>query len=233
MTLNNNINKNTRKSKLYIKTISNSKTKSNITYKNNLSIQQNINTIPTTNIKKLIPSKKSKIRIHKKSLSMSNIQLIENNSYTNSALSHEKSPSELRTPKTILEDSFIKKNKENTKVKIAKTKKIQKKKFIKNSHNMKSSKNINSKLRLNKQNLFGFIPSMQQSVLVKKNKILNSNNKNRSNYEEKIEPIHQQKKIYIKKFKKNNEKDNIKDIIKIEIYIKMKLKKWKNIFQIK
>ena len=64
---------------------------------------------------------------------------------------------------------------------------------------MKSSKNINSKLRLNKQNLFGFIPSMQQSVLVKK----------------------------------NNEKDNIKDIIKIEIYIKMKLKKWKNIFQIK
>ena len=76
---------------------------------------------------------------------------------------------------------------------------------------MKSSKNINSKLRLNKQNLFGFIPSMQQSVLVKKNKILNSNNKNRSNYEEKIEPIHQQKK-YIKK---NSKKIMRRIILKI------------------
>ena len=62
---------------------------------------------------------------------MSNIQLIENNSYTNSASSHEKSPSELRTPKTILEDSFIKKNKENTKVKIAKTKKFKRKNLLK------------------------------------------------------------------------------------------------------
>ena len=83
-------NKNTIKSKLDIKTISNSKTKSNITYKNNLSIQQNINTIPTTNNKKLIPPKKSKIRIHKKSLSMLSIQLRENNSYINSTSSHEK-----------------------------------------------------------------------------------------------------------------------------------------------
>ena len=40
MTLNKNINKNTRKSYL--------------TYQNNVSIQQNINTIPTTNNKKLI-----------------------------------------------------------------------------------------------------------------------------------------------------------------------------------
>ena len=129
MTLNNNINKNTRKSKLYIKTISNSKTKSNITYKNNLSIQQNINTIPTTNNKKLIPPKKSKIRIHKKSLSMPNNQIIENNSNINSTSLHETSTSELRIPKTISEDSFIKENKESAEVEINKTKKIKKEKI--------------------------------------------------------------------------------------------------------
>jgi len=232
MTLNKNINKNTRKS--------------NLTYQNNVSIQQNINTIPTTNNKKLIPSKKSKSRIHAKSLSMSNIQFIENNSYINSTSSHEKSPSELRTPKTISEDSFTKENKENIKVKINKTKKTQKKKLINNSHNIK--------LRLNNQNLFGFIPSIQKSILVKKNKILNSNDKSRSKYEEKTEPIHQLKKnfshhfinFYLNKkienkkgIKKNKnkipinnkyKKDNIKDIIRTENIYKNKIKKKGKIF---
>ena len=232
MTLNKNINKNTRKS--------------NLTYQNNVSIQQNINTIPTTNNKKLIPSKKSKSRIHAKSLSMSNIQLIENNSYINSTSSHEKSPSELRTPKTISEDSFTKENKENIKVKINKTIKTQKKKLINNSHNIK--------LRLNNQNLFGFIPSIQKSILVKKNKILNSNDKSRSKYEEKTEPIHQLKKnfshhfinFYLNKkienkkgIKKNKnkipinnkyKKDNIKDIIRTENIYKNKIKKKGKIF---
>ena len=42
-----------------------------------------------------------------------------------------KSPSELRTQRTISEVSFIKENKENTKVKIAKTKKFKRKNLLK------------------------------------------------------------------------------------------------------
>ena len=104
-----------------------------------------------------------------------------------------------------------------------------KKKLINNSHNMKSSKNINIKLRLNNQNLFGFIPSIKKAF-VKNNKILNSNDKSRSKYEEKTELIHHVKKIYKKKFEKNNEKDNIKDIIKTENVYKNEIKKNGKIF---
>ena len=233
------INKNTKKSKIEISNYnSNSKAKVNKTYQNNLSIQQNNNTI--TNKKKLIPSKMSKIRIHTKSLSMSNIPLIDNNSYINSTSSHEKSPSELRTPKTISEDSFNiekqkgKNSKENIKVNIKPeevfkllnlnkkngTKKLLKQQLINNSHNIKSSKNINIKLRINDQNFFGFIPSIQKSIVVKKNQILNSNDKNKSKYEEKTEPIHQLKKNlshHSIKFYLNKKIENKKGIKKIKI----------------
>ena len=101
--------------------------------------------------------------------------------------SHEKSPSELRTPKTISEDSFIldrkeKNDNENIKVNIKsddifkllnldkknKIKKNSKQNMLYNNQNNKSSKNINNKLRLNKQNFFGFILSAQKSIIVKK-----------------------------------------------------------------
>ena len=101
--------------------------------------------------------------------------------------SHEKSPSELRTPKTISEDSFIldkkeKNDNENIKDNIKsddifkllnldkknKIKKNLKKNILYNNQNNKSSKNINNKLRLNKQNFFGFILSAQKSIIVKK-----------------------------------------------------------------
>ena len=153
---------------------------------------------------------------------MLSIQLTENNSYINSTSSHEKSPSELRTPKTISEDSFTKENKENIKVKINKTKKNQKKKLINNSHNIK--------LRLNNQNLFGFIPSIKKAF-VKNNKILNSNDKSRSKYEEKTELIHHVKKIYKKKIpKKIVRRIILKILLKQKMYIKMKLKKMEKYF---
>ena len=215
-----NINKKKTKNKIDIinNNINNNinKTKSNITYQNNLYSQQNNNTLP--NKKKLIPSKMNRIRIHNKSLSMSNIPMTNDNSKGDMESSHEKSPSELRTPKTISEDSFIldKKEKnanENIKVNIKsddvfkllnldkknKIKKNSKQNMLYNSQNNKSSKNINNKLRLNKQNFFGFIPSIQKSIIVKKNHILNSSNKNKTNksrskFDEKIEQIYQLKK---------------------------------------
>ena len=247
------INKNTKKSKIDIISNNNSNSKANVnkTYQNNLSIQHNNNTI--TNKKKLIPSKMSKIRIHAKSLSMSNIPLIDNNSYINSTSSHEKSPSELRTPKTISEDSFNiekqkeKNSKENIKMNIKPedvfkllnlnkkngTKKLLKQQLINNSHNMKSSKNINIKLRINDQNFIGFIPSIQKSIIVKKNQILNSNDKNKSKYEEKTEPIHQLKKNlshHSIKFYLNKKFENKKGIKKNKNKIPIN-NKYKKIFQ--
>ena len=210
-----NINKINKKAML---DIINNNNKANITYQNNINSQQSNN---ITKEKKLIPSKISKIRTHTKSLSMSNIPIINDNSNADMESSHEKSPSELRTPKTISEDSFIldkkeKNSNENIKVNIKsddvfkllnldkknKIKKNSKQNMLYNSHNNKSSKNINNKLRLNKQNFFGFIPSAQKSIIVKKNHIFNSDNKgktnkSRSKFDEKIEQNCQLKKIYL------------------------------------
>ena len=95
---------------------------------------------------------------------------------------------------------------------------------------MKSSKNINIKLRLNNQNLFGFIPSIKKAF-VKNNKILNSNDKSRSKYEEKTELIHHVKKIYKKKIpKKIVRRIILKILLKQKMYIKMKLKKMEKYF---
>ena len=245
-----NINKKKTKNKIDIinNNINNNmnKTKSNITYQNNLYSQQNNNTLP--NKKKLIPSKMNRYRIHNKSLSMSNIPMTNDNSKGDMESSHEKSPSELRTPKTISEDSFIldKKEKnanENIKVNIKsddvfkllnldknKIKKTPKKKMILDSHNINSSKNINKKLRLNNQNnFFGLIPKIQKSIIVQKKKILNSNNKNtanknRSKYDEKIEPIHQ--------LKKNFSYHSIKFYLNQKLENKKGIKKNKNIGKI-
>ena len=101
--------------------------------------------------------------------------------------------------------------------------------MINNSHNMKSSKNINIKLRLNNQILFGFIPSIKKAF-VKKNKILNSNDKRRSKYEEKTELIHHVKKIYKKNSKKIMRRIILKILLKQKMYIKMKLKKMEKYF---
>ena len=237
-----NINKINKKAKL---DIINNNNKANITYQNNINSQQSNN---ITKEKKLIPSKISKIRTHTKSLSMSNIPIINDNSNADMESSHEKSPSELRTPKTISEDSFIldkkeKNSNENIKVNIKsddvfkllnldknKIKKTPKKKMILDSHNINSSKNINKKLRLNNQNnFFGLIPKIQKSIIVQKKKILNSNNKNtanknRSKYDEKIEPIHQ--------LKKNFSYHSIKFYLNQKLENKKGIKKNKNIGKI-
>ena len=237
-----NINENNKKAKI---SLMNNNNETNITYQNNINSQQSNN---ITKEKKLIPSKISKIRTHTKSLSMSNIPIINDNSNADMESSHEKSPSELRTPKTISEDSFIldkkeKNSNENIKVNIKsddvfkllnldknKIKKTPKKKMILDSHNINSSKNINKKLRLNNQNnFFALIPKIQKSIIVQKKKILNSNNKNtanknRSKYDEKIEPIHQ--------LKKNFSYHSIKFYLNQKLENKKGIKKNKNIGKI-
>ena len=197
-----NNNKNNRKNKIE-KVLNKNNIINSITYQND-----NINNHNYTNIKDKILSSKSNSNMKLnliKSLSILNTPAFNDNSdFDDIITSYEISPSQLQTPKTISDDSFIltKKEKENIKVntktsvindnnkeekekkifKMINTNKIRrynsKNKRLLNSNNIHSTKNVNNKLRINNKTFNVIIPMFQKNIKVKKNQILNLENSN-------------------------------------------------------
>ena len=258
--LQNNNNKNNRKNK--------KNDNNNFSYQNDDNNQVNHN-----KKKEKILSSKSNIKKNKNHIKSLSISITpDNNKYPDLEVntSFELLPSEIKTPKTISEDSFIltKKEKEesdNIKVNIKtnesdknkknqtkkeeifkvlnSNKKIRKNKNLGNNHdtfknNKKNTKVINKNFRIMQKTIAEGIPSLQKSITVKKNRILNiSNNKDdkdkikynrnmsRSNIENGGKPIQELKKNLsyhsikfcinqkLAKLKRNNNKNNQNKII--------------------
>ena len=172
-------NKNNRKSRINKKEINNS-----LTFQNNIDKNNNC-------IKEKILSSNSFSKINKKvtkSLSISNPPIINGNSELEDIItSYEILPSELKTPKTISEDSFILDNKEKVKENT--------------KENIKKDDNL-----LSNKTKVDFIPKIQKNAKTKNKKNLNlgdlNNNKkikfnrimSRTNIEEKNKPIQELKK---------------------------------------
>ena len=196
-------NKSNKKNKIK-KVLNNNNIINSITYQNH-NINNNIN---YTNIKDKILTSKSNLNLNlnlTKSLSILNTPPFNDNSELDDVItSYEISPSELKTPKTLSEDSFIlnSKEKENIKVNIKtseikdikeekekdKVKEINttnkirrynsKNKKLLDSYNIHSTKNVNNKLRINNKTFNAIIPMLQKNIKVKKNQILNLENSN-------------------------------------------------------
>mgnify|MGYP002626248037 CR=1 FL=1 len=171
-----------------------------------------------------------------------NTPKLNDNSEIDIITSHEKNVSEIKTPKTISDDSINcskKEKNENKNIKVQK-KSIEynnetfNPKFICNSNNINSTKNINIKLRLNDKNFIAFIPTSKKNITVKKKQILNlcDNNKNILDNSDKKNSENKYNQNMSKS--KNEEKEPIQELKKnlshhsIKFCLNQKLSKLKN-----
>ena len=123
---------------------------------------------------KILSFKSKKYKNFSKSFSISNNQLIYDYSETDVVTSYEKNTSELKTPKTISEGSFlsIKENKSNNETNEIKENDLEEKK-LKNIFNKKQSENIKVNIKSIEKNKNDYKNIKNEEIL----KFLNSSNK--------------------------------------------------------